>query len=73
MKGDLGWAFAIINGRQGEVFFEIGKGIKGIHSHCYHNGKELWTKREKKMIKKDIKKNRFSYRKRKYRQVMSRS
>jgi hypothetical protein len=68
IKGELGWNFAIINGRQGEVFFEIGKGIKGIVGHAYHtpNDKKRGV-REKKMMERDNKKNIFTYRSKKYR------
>lgn len=69
--GDSGWAFAEINGRRGEIFFDVGKGIKGIKGHCYHSKKDVWTKRELKMMHDDIvnKNHRFSYRKGAYRRI----
>lgn len=68
LKGEIGWNFAIINGRLGEIIFQIGKGISGIVAHCYVDRKEFKTKREQKMIDADIKRNLFTYRNMKYTQ-----
>ena len=54
-----GWSFSIVNGRLGEIHFV--KGF-GIWAHCYVKRSEF-SKREQKMIDKDIKKCIFSYRK----------
>ena len=53
-----GWAFAIINGRLGEIYF---KKNYGIWAHCYINSKEF-SKVEQHMINVDTKRNIFSYR-----------
>jgi hypothetical protein len=67
-KGEVGWCFAIINGRLGEIYLKVDGGVNGIWSHCYIK-REEFTKTEQKMIDKDIKKHRLVYRKGKYQQV----
>lgn len=74
----MGWAFAIINGRLAEIFFDnetkVKKGaLKKIQGHCYVEISEYKTKRERQMIKKDTERNRFSYRNKKYRLLEKRS
>lgn len=70
----MGWAFATINGRLAEIFFDnetkIKKGaLKKIQGHCYVKMSEYKTKKEKRWIKEDTKRNRFSYRNKKYRLI----
>ncbi len=64
-KGETGWCFAIVNGRLGEIFFDVGGGVKGIHGHCYINRDEYNIK-ERKEIDADIKKHILIYRNKKY-------
>jgi hypothetical protein len=70
IKGETHWAFAIINGKLAEMHFVKGKGEKGIFGYCYVDRKSYKTKMEQKMIDADIKNNRFSYRKKKYRLII---
>lgn len=64
------WAFAIINCRLAEFFYEIKKGKFRIsYGHCYVKREEYKTKKEQRWIDKDIKHYRFAYRKGKYRQI----
>ena len=60
IKFNDGWSFAIMNGRLAEIHFK--KGL-GIWAHAYVKRSEYSTKKEQKMIDKDIKKCVFSYRK----------
>ncbi len=55
-----GWCFAIVNSRLAEIYF---KKKYGIYGHCYVKREEYNSKREQKMIDKDIKENKFIYRK----------
>lgn len=65
-----GWAFAIINGRLAEFFFDIKKGKLHItYGHCYVKREEYKTKKEQRWIDKDIKHYHFTYRKGKYRRI----
>lgn len=59
LKGKIGWCFAVIHGRLGEIYFQVVKGTRNSYAHCYINRKEF-TKREQGMIDKDIKKQRLS-------------
>ena len=64
------WCFAMINGRLAHVFFDVGKdGNKHIFAHSYIKASELRTRREKEMMKNDVKKTRLSYRNKKYRRL----
>ena len=56
------WAFALINGRLAQFYFEIikGKFYMGM-GHCYVKRSECKTKEEQKWIESDIKKYRFTY------------
>lgn len=54
-----GWCFATINNRFGEIHFAKGFGIWG---HAYEDKSSFKTKKEKDMIKKDLKKYHFTYR-----------
>jgi len=68
----MGWQFAVVNGRLAEIYFDELKGNKRrLRGHCYVNKKEFKTKQEQKWIAKDIKHNRFSYRKKHYRSLLS--
>ena len=64
------WSFCLINGRLAEFSFEIKKGKFYLtYGHCYVKRSEYKTKYEQKMIDKDIKKYRFTFRNKKYRRV----
>lgn len=54
-----GWCFAMINNHFGEIHFAKGLGIWG---HAYEDKSSFKTKKEKDMIKKDLKKYNFTYR-----------
>lgn len=60
------WSFAIINNRLSEIHFEKNKGKVKFLGHCYVKESEYKTKREKKWIKEDTEKNKFTYRNHKY-------
>ena len=63
----MSWCFATVNGRFAEIFFDRkGKGRPILLGHCYVKESEYKTAREKLWIREDIKKNRFTYRNRKY-------
>lgn len=53
------WCFAIVNNRLAEIHFKKGS---YIWAHCYVD-RSKFSKKEQKMIDKDIKKCVFSYRK----------
>lgn len=55
-----GWCFAIVNGKLAEIYFRKNY---GIWAHCYEKAFSYKTKKEKKWIKSDTKKFRFSYKK----------
>ncbi len=67
----MSWAFAIVNNRLAEIFFDTSLRKKKKHSrvwgHCYVNKSEYKTKKEQKWIVDDTKKYRFVYRNKKYR------
>jgi len=64
---DWVWAYALVNGRLADIYFEKGKGTKAIFGHGYLDKiKSRWSKEDKALMKKDIQKNRFTYRKGKY-------
>ncbi len=64
------WSFGLINGRLAEFSFEIKRGKFFLtYGHCYVKRSEYKTKYEQKMIDKDIKKHRFTFRNGKYRKV----
>ena len=60
------WSFAIINNRLAEVFFEEKKDKTVFNGHCYVERREYKTKQERKWIKTDTAKLRFTYRNGKY-------
>lgn len=62
----MGWSFAIINGRLAEIFFDKKKGKPIFLGHCYVKSSEYKTKIENKYIRYDTKKNRFTYKNKKY-------
>ena len=64
----------MINERLAEIYFDELKGKKRkIYAHCYVDEKTKWTKEEKRWIAIDKKHNRFSYRNKKYRSLLSRT
>lgn len=64
---NMSWAFALINNRLAEIYFEK-KGKRFVmQGHCYVKREEFTTKKELKEIDTDIKKHVLSYRKRRYR------
>ena len=65
-----GWAFAIVNGRLAEIYFNPIKGVLVIYGHCYVKRSEYKTRSEHSMIDKDIKKFHLSYRNNKYKEKM---
>lgn len=65
---NTGWAFAIINNKLAEFYFNKKK-RGSIHSHCYVKLEEYKTKREQKIIKDDIAKYKFTWKKGEYKQV----
>ncbi|TSC86393.1 MAG: Uncharacterized protein G01um101416_666 [Microgenomates group bacterium Gr01-1014_16] len=65
----MNWCFAIINRRLSELFFEKrGRGVKFL-GFAHVKRDEYGTKREQKMIDKDIIKHRFTYRGGKYTRI----
>ncbi len=62
---NMSWTFAVINGRLGEVHFDMDKKIPEPIAHYYIQRNE-YSKREQKMMDKDIKNNVFVYRNEKY-------
>lgn len=64
---NTGWAFATINNKLAEFHFNSKN--KDILGHCYVKLEEYKTKREQKMIKDDIAKYKFTWRKGKYKQL----
>lgn len=63
----MGWCFAKINNRLGEIYFDEGKNGKNkITGHCYVDIKTFKTKQEKRWIEIDTKKYRLTYRNKKY-------
>ncbi|MEK7156161.1 MAG: hypothetical protein AAB734_04770 [Patescibacteria group bacterium] len=61
------WSFAIINGKLAEISYdEMKDGTRKLFGHCYVKASEYTTRQEKKYIKEDTKKMRFSWRKKKY-------
>ncbi|MFZ2303638.1 MAG: hypothetical protein WAV98_02505 [Minisyncoccia bacterium] len=65
---NTGWAFAIINNKLAEFYFDKKK-RGSIHSHCYVKLEEYKTKQEQKMIREDIVKYKFTWKKGEYKQV----
>lgn len=63
----MSWCFAIVNNRLAEIFFERRKGDLLPKGHCYVDAKDYRTKKEKRWIRDDTTKLRFSYRSRRYR------
>ena len=63
----MGWCFAKINNRLGEIYFDKDKNGKSkITGHCYVDNETFNTKQEKKWIKNDTKKYQLTYRNGKY-------
>lgn len=64
-----GWAFATVNRKLAEIYFDTKKEKSVILGHCYVNQNEYQTKQERKWILGDTKKYKFIYRNKKYKQV----
>ena len=62
----MNWCFAVINGRLAELFFHKNRGRLCFLGHCYVKRRNYSTIKEREMIDKDVKKNRFSYKREKY-------
>ena len=63
----MSWAFALINNRLSEIYFEK-RGKKFVmQGHCYIRREEFTTKKELKEIGMDTKKHVLSYRTGRYR------
>ena len=61
------WSFAIVNGNLAEISYdEMKGGSRKLYGHCYVKESEYKTKREKKYIKEDTERMRFSWRNKKY-------
>ena len=69
-KNGWSWAFAIVNGRLAEIYFNSDGGVRDIYGHCCVKRSEYKTKSEHNMIDKDIKKFHLSYRNNKYKEKM---
>ncbi|MFH1193157.1 MAG: hypothetical protein V1656_02465 [Candidatus Jorgensenbacteria bacterium] len=54
-----GWCFAIVNNRLAEIYFDA---RWGIWAHCYVERHEYRTIQERKWIKEDTERYRFTYR-----------
>jgi len=54
------WAYAMVNGKLSDIWFTK---KEGVHSHGYFNKDAVFSKREQKIIDRDIEKNVFTYRK----------
>lgn len=65
--GNTGWAFAIINRKLAEFFFN--KKSKKVIAHCYVKLEEYKTKKEQKMLQDDIAKYKFTWKKGEYKQL----
>lgn len=63
----MGWAFALINNRLAEIYFEKKGKTLTMQGHCYVRREEFTTKKEQKDIDTDIKKHVLSYRNGRYR------
>jgi hypothetical protein len=67
----MSWAFAIINNRLAEMYFEKKGKVFVMEGHCYVKREEFTTKSELKDIDTDTKKHVLSYRKGVYRDKLS--
>lgn len=65
---NMGWAFATINNKLAEFYFNEKK-RGSISAHCYVKLEEYKTKREQKMIKDDIARYKFTWKKGEYKQI----
>lgn len=70
IMSDSGWCFAIINGKLAELFFEKTKDKIKFVGHSYVKSEEYRTKREQRMIKENTAKYQFSYKNRKYKNLI---
>ncbi len=68
----MSWNFAIINKRLAELYFDDKRGSNRVpHGHCYVSRDEFTTKREQREIDIDIKRYIFSYRNKRYKDVLT--
>ena len=63
----MSWAFALINNRLSEIYFEKRGKMFVMQGHCYIRREEFTTKKEQKEIDTDIRKHVLSYRTGRYR------
>ncbi len=66
----MGWCFGKVNNRLAEVYFDDDKPLKSrVFGHFYVKQENYKTKKEQKMIEKDLKKVRIVYRNKKYKLI----
>ncbi|MBU1046792.1 hypothetical protein KKH36_03375 [Patescibacteria group bacterium] len=64
------WCFGKVNNRLAEIYFDDDKLLESkIFGHCYIKQENYKTKKEQKMIEKDLKKVKVVYRNKKYKLV----
>lgn len=62
----MNWCFALVNGRLVELFFEKKHGKPYMLGHAYVKENEYKTAHEKKQIRTETEKFRFTYRNKSY-------
>lgn len=66
----MGWCFALINNKLGEIYFDKTKvGTIKIHAHCFVSKKEYKTKQEQQWIREDIKNIKVKYSNKQYKLI----
>ncbi len=60
------WVFVMINNRLAELHFDKKRGKLLLFAHGYVKKNSFKTRREQRMIEKDTKRYRFTYRNKKY-------
>lgn len=66
----MGWSFATINNKTGEIYFDKDKNGKiKFLNHCYVKREDFKNKQEQKCFNKDIRTTKIIYRNKKYRLV----
>lgn len=67
----MSWCFAIVNNRLAEIYFnETKNGKPEFLGHCYIKKDEFKTKKEQKLIIRDIEKVQLAYRNKKYKLII---